>query len=68
MVHPAVPQPSLGVTWPNLNGSGSWALGPGSPLYRTTRLYNRDYNLGSVDLGVGSFVLHKIGIGGKVGG
>ena len=27
-----VPQPSLGVTWPNPNGSGPKALGPGSPL------------------------------------
>ena len=32
LAHLAVPQPSLGVTWPNLNGSGSKALGPGSPI------------------------------------
>ena len=52
---PVGPQPALGVTWPNLNGSGP---GPrtGEPPYRTTPLYNKDYKLGSVDLGMGSFV------------
>ncbi|MDA9123148.1 hypothetical protein N9J96_06565 [Paracoccaceae bacterium] len=50
MAHPVGPQPALGVTWPNLNGSGP---GPrtGEPPYRTTPLYNKDYKLGSVDLG-----------------
>jgi len=44
-----VSQPSLGVTWSNLNGSGSGALGPGGP-YRTPPLYNQAYKLESVDL------------------
>ena len=64
----AVPQSSLGVTWPNLNGFGVQGPRTREPPYRTPPLYNRDYNLGSVDLGVGGVVLHKIGFGGKVAG
>ena len=57
-----------GLLGPILMVPGSRVLGPGSPLIAPQPLYNRDYNLGSVDLGVGGVVLHKIGFGGKVAG